>query len=537
MDSVKRDRTLPNHAEVIAQTLVASGVENVFGLPGGEITAFIDACRRKGLRFLLTGHESSAAIMAQVLGQITGIPGVCAATLGPGATNLVTGVANAFLDRAPLLAFTAQIPSTESRTTTHQRLDLNALFSPVTKRSVTIGTTDTISLVQESLDLTVAPRPGPVHLCLPSDVAIKACASTTTAAKKNTKVDDHISGELASIAARITASQRPLIIVGLGTPLAGAPALRAFVDKLGAPFLLTPKAKGILPEDHALFLGVASGMAVDEDVVETVRMADLVIGVGFDPVECDKTWFAKVDSVSLDSVSMNEGDYQPLESLGEISTLLRQLSTQLRESRPWPEGILTARRKAVARTARLPTSRVSPLALIEALRTVFPRDGIVTCDVGSHKLLVGQFWRTYEPGTFFMSNGLSGMGFGIPAAIGAQLAYPNRPVMAIVGDGGMLMMVHDLVLIRELGLPIIIVCLTDGSLSLIRVSQERRGFLPYGVDFLPPDFVAMAEAFGIHSEKAQTIKDAKVRLQQALEQRRPMLLDVPIDFREYYELV
>jgi acetolactate synthase I/II/III large subunit len=156
---------------------------------------------------------------------------------------------------------------------------------------------------------------------------------------------------------------------------------------------------------------------------------------------------------------------------------------------------------------------------------------------GSHKLLLGQFWHTYEPGTFFMSNGLSGMGFGIPAAIAAQLAYPNRPVMAIVGDGGMLMMVHDLVLIWELGLPVVIVCLTDGSLSLIRLGQERRGFLPHGVDFLPPDFAAVAEAFGIHSEKAKTIEDSKVRLQRALEQRRPMLLDVPVDFREYYEFI
>src|ERR1700676_822031 len=157
----QRDRTLPNHAEVIAQTLVASGVENVFGLPGGEITAFIDACRRKGLRFLLTGHESSAAIMAQVLGQITGIPGVCASTLGPGATNLVTGVANAWLDRAPMLAVTAQIPSSKIQTMTHQRLPLDQLFSPITKASVHIGGGDTVNLMNSALDLAASPRPGP----------------------------------------------------------------------------------------------------------------------------------------------------------------------------------------------------------------------------------------------------------------------------------------------------------------------------------------------------------------------------------------
>src|ERR1700730_5705438 len=171
MDSVKGDRTLPNHAEVIAQALVAAGVENVFGLPGGEITAFIDACRRKGLRFLLTGHESSAAIMAQVLGQITGIPGVCAATLGPGATNLVTGVANAFLDRSPLLAVVAQIPPGLYKTLTHQRVAIQSLFTPITKRSTEVGAGDTCELIRNSLSLSMAPRPGPVLLVLPSDVA------------------------------------------------------------------------------------------------------------------------------------------------------------------------------------------------------------------------------------------------------------------------------------------------------------------------------------------------------------------------------
>jgi acetolactate synthase I/II/III large subunit len=157
--------------------------------------------------------------------------------------------------------------------------------------------------------------------------------------------------------------------------------------------------------------------------------------------------------------------------------------------------------------------------------------------VGSHKLVMGQFWRSYEPGTFFMSNGLSGMGFGLPAAIAAQLAHPEEPVLGIVGDGGMLMMIHDLTLIRKLGLPIVMVVLTDGSLSLIRVSEERRGIAPYGVDFHPPHFAAIAQAFGIASKRATGIADVKASVEQALESRSPFLLDVPIDYREYYDLV
>jgi acetolactate synthase-1/2/3 large subunit len=177
------------------------------------------------------------------------------------------------------------------------------------------------------------------------------------------------------------------------------------------------------------------------------------------------------------------------------------------------------------------------MRLLEELRAIFPREGITTCDVGSHKLVMGQFWRVYEPGTFFMSNGLSGMGFGIPAAIAAQLSNPERPVLAVVGDGGMLMMLHDLVLIRELGLPILMVVLCDRSLSLIRVSAERRGYPPYGMDFTPPDFAAVAQGFGIAARRVTNLADLRACAEKVLSQRIPFVLEVPIDYREYYDLV
>ncbi|HWZ34458.1 MAG TPA: thiamine pyrophosphate-binding protein [Bryobacteraceae bacterium] len=549
---------MPTNAEVMAKTLAERGVEYVFGLPGGEIVAFIDACRRAGIRFLLTGHESSAAWMAQVLGQITGIPGVCAATLGPGATNLVTGIANAFLDRAPVVAVTAQIPKRAMPTMTHQRLALDALFAPITKASMAVGEEDTAGLILRAMDLAIAPRPGPVHVSLASDLAIEEAPSKpcrADPARVTTPIDP--------IAQRLNAAQRPLVLIGLGATPHDAPAIRALIDRLQAPFLVTPKVKGIASEDHPMFLGVASGMAIDRDILETIRAADLVLAIGFDPVECDKTWFAGTPIVSIDSASMAEGDYRPLEAIGNIAVLVSQLQI---DSKPWPPDLLAQRRAAmgggppgsrpipgsafsshhqrdqgIARGPGGPppiaASGISPLRMIEELRAVFPRDGIVTCDVGSHKLVMGQFWRSYEPGTFFMSNGLSGMGFGIPAAVAAQLAHPERSVMAVVGDGGMLMMLHDLVLIRELGLPIVIVVFTDRSLSLIRVSESRRGIEPYGVDFCPPDFAAAAQAFGIASHKCATIPEARAAVERALTERVPFLVDVSIDHREYYDLV
>ena len=504
----------------MATSLAARGVQYVFGLPGGEIVAFIDACRRAGIRFLLTGHEASAAWMAQVVGQITGVPGVCASTLGPGATNLVTGVANAWLDRAPMLAVTAQIPGASIDTMTHQRVPLDRLFAPITKGSFAVGLGDTVALIEQSMDLAAAPRPGPVHISLASDLAVQEYDEQP----RQAAIDlPSAAPNLHLIISRIEAAARPLVLIGLGAVPATAPAIRAFIDKLHAPFLVTPKAKGIASEDHPLFAGVASGMAIDRDIVETIKSADLVIGIGFDPVECDKTWFADVDVVALDSASMAEGRYRPFEAIGDLGALVASLNPA---PRPWRASL--SKREARA--------GLSPLRLIEELRSIFPRDGIATCDVGSHKLVMGQFWRSYEPGTFFMSNGLSGMGFGVPAAIAAQLCHPQKPVMAVVGDGGMLMMLHDLVLIRELGLPILIVVLSDRSLSLIRVSEERRGFPAYGVDFTPPDFAAIAQAFGIAGRRVSSIAEAKTCAEQALAKRGPFMLDVPIDYHEYYDL-
>jgi acetolactate synthase-1/2/3 large subunit len=527
---------MSTHVEAIARTLASRGVESVFGLPGGEILAFVDACRRAGLRFLLAGHEASAAWMAQAVGELTGLPGVCAATSGPGAANLVTGVASAWLDRAPMLAITADMPAAASRTMTHQRLPLNALFSPIAKASNSIGEADTSSLVNHAFDLAIAPRPGPVHIGVPSDLAARDSA-TRSVSRSEPRAESGGNSRILDIAARLAEATRPLVLIGLGARPVSAPLIAALIDKLQSPFLTTAKAKGIVREDHPLFAGVASGMALDREIVETIRASDLVLAIGFDPVECDKTWFAEVEIAAIDAVSMAEGDYRPCEAIGDIPALAGELLAGIAEPKPWPRDLFDRCRNAIRRAPFESADGLSPLRLIEELRCVFPRGGIAACDVGSHKLALGQYWETYQPATFLVSNGLSSMGFGIPAAIAAQLVHPDRPVMAMVGDGGMLMMLHNLLLIRELALPILVVVFVDHSLSLIRVSAERRGFPPCGVDFRAPDFVRAAEAYGIAARRAGSIHEVRACVEQALSDRVPFLLEVPVDLREYYELV
>jgi acetolactate synthase I/II/III large subunit len=522
------------NAEAVASALTEAGIEYTFGLPGGEIVAVLDACRRAGIRFYLTGHEASAAFMAEVTGQLTGRPGVCAATLGPGAMNLMLGLANASLDRGPVLAFTATVSTAIAHHFTHQHLPLGAIFSQICKASVTADGRATGDLVAQCLRLAASPPPGPVHVALPSNLATQDVTSGTAphVAAVSGAGDAAGSEEMIAIADACEGAGRPLIVVGVGALPGDVPALRRFVDATGMPFVVTPKVKGFLPEDAPGFLGVVSGMALDKVMLDTLDCADLLVGVGFDPVECDKPWYVGRRVVNLCRYSTRVGDYTPLERVGDVGTNLEALRPRL-APRPWPDSLLGERRAAV-RPAPLPSmAGLSPIECVHALRDVVPREAVATCDVGSHKYFMGQFWQSYEPQTFFMSNGLSAMGYGLPAAIAVKLHAPHRPVISVVGDGGMLMMQHNLVFMRQYDVPIVVVCLIDHSLSLIRMGQERRGLPPFGVDFPAPDFIASARGYGVSGAHVESVDELKRTTERALRSRVPFVIQVPIDTSEY----
>lgn len=526
---------MPTNAEVIAKALVDEGVEYVFGLPGGEVVVLIDALRRAGLRFVLVGHEASAAFMADVTGQITGRTGVCLATLGPGAMNLVTGVANAYLERSPVLALTAQIPHDLYDSFIHQRLPLERIFAGITKQAAVLDGRQTDRAVRQALHLARTGRPGPVYLGLPGDLAAQEAVKVERPA---VTADSPVSGgaEPAELVEIIVTARRPLALVGVGARAEDASAVRRFLEAAQWPWMTTPKGKGIMPEDDPRFVGVAGGMAIDDVMVETLETSDLIVGVGFDAVECDKTWFLERQIVNITPWPTAEGRYQPLEVVGSVGAILSDLATRVRPC-PWPDDLLQARRRARARSPSSAGDGLSPLAVLLALRDVLPQETAFVCDVGSHKLLAGQFWRTTVPQTFFMSNGLSAMGYGLPAAIAAQLHLRDRPVVAVVGDGGMLMMVHNLPLLAALRLPIVTVVFTDGSLSLIRLGQTRRGLPAYGTDFAPPDFAKFAQACGVPAERAVTLDAVKLQVSRAVRSRAALLLDVPVDLHEYDHLV
>jgi acetolactate synthase-1/2/3 large subunit len=528
-------------AEVLAQTLREAGVTRMFGLPGGEILAFIEAARNAGIRFILTRHEAVASLMADAAGQLSRQPAVCVSTLGPGAVNLTLGVANAFLDRSPMMAITATMAEAARPYATHQQLDLNAVYRPFTKATLTLDGTNTAAAVRRAWRTALEPRFGPVHLALPSDVARAEDRQTGDPSVEPLAPDplpDPDPAALVRMAAEIARARRPIAVLGLDLDPATTPAaVRRFVETLGVPVFATPKAKGILPEDHPRFFGICGGLAADAVVLDFLARADLLVGIGYDPVESDKTWHQTMKLASIGPVSIAAGDYRPaLEVTGDVARSLEALSSRTFGPYDWSaddERSFRAALEAALRPAREPAPGLSPLDVTRCLRDLFPPETIVTTDVGSIKLIVSQAWRTTEPLTFLESNGLSSMGYALPAAMAAKLHAPDRPVLCTMGDGGFSMVFADLETCVRERLPIVTVVYNDSALSLIRVAQERRGYADCGVRYGDVDFAAASAALGAWSRRVQTMGALEEAVKEARRQDRPAVVEVMIDPSEY----
>jgi len=528
-------------AQTIAATLKEAGVERIFGLPGGEILDLIEACRQEGIDFLLTRHESTAAFMADVTGQITRRPGVCVSTVGPGATNLVSGVANAYLDRSPLVAFSAQLSTSFYKYSPHQRINLAELFRPVTKWSSDISGKNTAVLIKKAIDISTTPRPGSVHMSLPSDIAKKEDLVSSEGGESSKGKGETPGPErnIRKIADEIGKSKYPVVIVGIGVdPRETQDSIREFIEKTGIPAMVTPKAKGIISDDHPLFLGTGGGMAGDGLFLELLDKVDLMVGIGFDPVESDKIWHIEQKIISIDTASIKDDYYSPyLEEIGRVDGILEDLTQMVTANHQWREEDIirfkTKLDRAMTPKDRSSRKGLSPYYIAQTMRQILPPDAIIAVDVGAHKLLFGQIWKTYSPLTFFISNGLSSMGYGFPAAMAAKLAFPNRPVVCVAGDGGFSMMIHDLETAVRQRLPVIVVVFSDALLTLIDCVQAKKGLPSYGVGFEKVDFAKISQGFGANGVKISSFREFELALQEAIHAEGPTVIDVPIDPDEY----
>jgi acetolactate synthase-1/2/3 large subunit len=529
---------MPTTAEVLARTLHDAGVRRMFGLPGGDILDFMEAARRVGIGYLLTRHEATASFMADVTGQIQRRPGVCVATLGPGAVNMTLGVANAYLDRSPLVAITATLARSTAPVATHQDLDLNAVYRPFTKLALTLDGEDTEAKVRHAVETTTALRMGPVHLALPSDIAraedrITGRFMPDSAAPQ--AVDPDAVGR---VAAELHRARRPIVLLGLDlNPHTDAPAVRTFVDRLQVPVFVTPKAKGMLPEDHPWCFGICGGVSADAVVLECFKRADLLVGVGFEPIESDKVWHHTSRMVSLGPASIAHREFRPAaEAVGDV----RQLLPALGGRQPGPDE-WTAEDRARFRSdldaalqPQTPPQGLSGYELTRRLRELFPRNTVLVTDVGSVKMITSQAWTAYDPLTFFESNGLSAMSYSFPGAMAARLQFPDRPVLCTIGDGGFGMTLGEIeTCIRE-RLHFVTVIYNDSSLSLIDASQQRRKYPTLGVRYGPVDFAAAAAGLGAWARRVGTMAELDAAVQEAQRVDRPVVIDAVVDPTEYF---
>ena len=519
----------PNVARAIGDRFRAAGVRHVFGHPGGEVIDLIEGLRQAGLEFVLTKHETAAAFMAEATATLTGIPGVCLGTLGPGATNLVTGVAQAYLDRAPVIALSGQLPTERYEVATHQRLDLKGLFAPITKWQATLSAGNAAAVVERALRVATRARRGPVYLEVPSDVPKQETVNVALprfATEHVPAIDDDA---VRAAAARLHDSERPLLLVGMDANNDAVPGpLRRLAEAWHMPVMVSPKAKGVLREDHPLFVGTIEGLgtAYLYDFIDT---CDLVLMVGLDPVEFDRDWSAKARIVHIGVVPNDDRYYgSEVEIVGPIDAAIERLFAASKATPKVARDEINAFRDAFTSRVRGSAKGLTAQEVLAELRAALPEDALVTCDVGYNKAVSAQCWPAYRPRTFFVSNGLSSMGYGLPAALALKLADRTRPVACVLGDGGFAMAMAEIETGTRLGLGVRVIVLADEALSQIKAGQERKGYAVTGTTFGAIDYEKLGSAFGIDARTVSTVAECREAFRETPGDR-PTLIAARVD--------
>ncbi len=542
-------------AETIAFALHEAGVRLVFGMPGGEVVSVLEALQRAGIGFELMHHEESAVFAADAYARATGKPGCVLTTLGPGALNAVPGIGHAWLDRAPVVLITAQKPDSLLPDYTHQVVDLQAVFAPITKRTLKVTPQNAATEVGPTVALTMQGRPGPVHLQVSNEEAELPVMGAGGGPVRRGSIDRSgkngrealVSPELISRARELVAqASRPVILAGLGlVPEGPYDALRALAEASNAPVIVSPKGKGALPDDHPLSAGVI-GLTRSDPVYEILEEADCVVAVGFDVVELVKAFSlpqagASGSAEGTEEVPLvwiaNWANLDPVlpaavEIVGPMAEALLQLAdSEFSTDAQWGESRVRSFRAQQA-AVPLPKPRpghLLPQDLLASMRRHLPADAMLAVDVGSHKIFGSLEWPTLSPNSFALSNGLSCMGFGLPAAIGTALARPDGTAACLIGDGGMLMCLGELSVLARLNLPVTVVVAVDNAIDLIRSHQLRQGKRPYGTEFPAPDFCKIAAGHGIPATRVTTPDGCEEAMARAVGARGPYLIEAFID--------
>jgi acetolactate synthase-1/2/3 large subunit len=521
-------------SELIIQCLEQEGVRYIFGLPGEENIALLDALTSSGIQFVLTRDERGASFMANALGRFTGRPGVCLSTLGPGATNLATGIADAFLDFAPMVAITAQTSRQDLHKESHQYIDIPSMFKPLTKWNTRIeGTEEIPEILRKAFKIAMTEKPGPVHLELPEDVAefpAEGHPITPSAISYPTPSDKALS----QAAALIKKSKQPIIIAGNGVIRGNASkALKAFSEKLRIPVATTFMGMGAVPADYPLFISTV-GLQARDYISCGIDRADLIIAVGYDPVEFSpKHWSHGKDIIHINFTMADVDEHYPsLEVIGDIQESLQALTESSGREKD-PSYFVKLRGLAEQTMGCSPDGfPLKPVRIVHEIRNALGREDILISDVGAHKIWIARFYPAFQGNTVIISNGLAAMGCAIPAAISAKLLFPHKKVIAAVGDGGFLMSLPEIETAVRLGTAFICLVFNDSAFGLIQWKEQLKYKRDFFVRFKNPDFPKLADSFGAKGYRVSSEDELEPILSDALVQNVPAIIDCPVDYAE-----
>jgi len=525
-------------SDVFIKCLEQEGVEYVFGVPGEENLDFLDSLSRSSIKLILTRHEQGAGFMAATYGRHTGKTGVCLATLGPGATNLVTAAAYATLGGMPILMVTGQKPIKKSKQGRFQILDVVAMMGPITKYTRQLASADNIpSRVRECFRLAEEEKPGATHLEFPEDVAdeqtdmlpIKASLCRRPSADPKT---------VRAAVTRLEEAKSPVLVIGAGAnrKLTGRMLLQ-FVEKTGIPFVTTQLGKGVIDEKHPKFLGCAA-LSAGDFVHRALDAADLIVNIGHDVIE-KPPFFMKPGGDDVIHVSSRSAEVDPvyfpqIEVIGDIANAIWQMKEDIVPSPGWSfEAMHRAREAEVAHTASLDGDQrfpIFPANLVREVRAAMPSDGIIALDNGVYKIWFARNYPARQQNTVLLDNALATMGAGLPSAMASAMVYPGRKVMAICGDGGFMMNSQEMETAVRLKLNITVLILNDGSYGMIRWKQANMGFADFGLTYGNPDFVKYAESYGAFGHRVESAAHLPDLLRQTLNSPGVHLIDCPVDY-------
>ncbi|MDZ7804249.1 acetolactate synthase large subunit [Thiohalophilus sp.] len=543
-------------ADLFVRALEAEEVEYIFGIPGEENLDLLNSLKDSTIRLVLTRHEQAAAFMAATYGRLTGKTGVCLATLGPGATNLVTGAAYAQLGAMPMLMITGQKPIKASKQGEFQIVDVVDMMQPLTKYTRQLSSAHNIpARVREAFRRAGDERPGAVHLELPEDIARDETDAGVIGRSRftNPRASDDA---IATATEMLQSARHPLLLIGAGANRRQTcSALRAFVDKTGIPFFNTQMGKGVIDERHPLFLGTAA-LSGEDYLHRAIEAADLIINVGHDVVEkppfimgdddlepaspdlagAGDAGSAKVIHVNYITASI-DAVYHPQQGvIGDITDSIERLTAEVKACPHWDfQRFQTVKRHLDAHLQegiadeRFP---VYPQRLVAEVRRAMPEDGIIALDNGIYKIWFARNYRAYQPNTVLLDNALASMGAGLPSAMAARIVHPRRKVMAICGDGGFMMNSQELETAVRLGLDLVVLILRDDAYGMIKWKQANMGFEDFGLDYGNPDFVQYANSYGARGYRVASAAELPELLAECLNSPGVRLIEVPVDYSD-----